>query len=100
MDNYYFFKVPHETVTDEKFKASTPATMMLFIYLCQLTNMYGNSEGWFFRSMRDLEKDTGLHLQTLTEAKKALVKSNYISIKKGKYESKNFRASDWYKINT
>lgn len=97
--HYHFFKVPHETVTEEKYKSLTSGTHDLYITLCRLANLYADTDGWFFRSMRDLAKDSGLNLKTVVNAKKELLKTNYICCRRGQYESNNYRASDCYKIN-
>jgi DNA-binding MarR family transcriptional regulator len=97
--HYHFFKVPHETVSEEKFKKLNASSKALFMTLCRLANLYADTDGWFFRSMRDLANDSGIHLQTVVNAKKELIKSNYVCHKRGKYESTNYRASDCYKIN-
>lgn len=98
-EHHHFFKVPHETVTEEKFLNMKASSKALYMTFCRLANYYANTDGWFFRSMRDLSKDSGLHLQTVVKAKKELIRLNFVCCKPGRYESNNYRASDCYKIN-
>lgn len=65
---------------------------------CKLANTYGNTDDWFFRSIRGLAEDSGLHIQTVMKSKKELINNEYIICKPGKYESQNYRASDSYRV--
>lgn len=95
----HFFKVPHEITSEEKYLLLPASAKALYTTLCKLANLYADTDGWFYRSMRDLARDSGLHLQTVVKAKKALIKCNYICCRRGQYEATNYRASDCYQVN-
>lgn len=48
------FRVPQRMMKDEKFKAYTHSVKVVYFYLAHLAYMYGNNEGWFFHSLRNL----------------------------------------------
>jgi DNA-binding MarR family transcriptional regulator len=98
-NHYHFYKVPHEIVTQLKFKNMRPSTRCIYHTLCRLGNLYGNTDGWFFRSINDLVEDTGLSRKTVIESKKELIKNNFVDHERGQYKSTGCRAPDVYRIN-
>lgn len=93
-----FFKVPHSITSEEKFLKMKSSSKVLYMTFCKLANIYGDTDNWFFRSIRDLSEDSGLHIQTVMKSKRELINNEYILCKPGKYESQNFRGSDNYKV--
>ena len=91
------FFVPHNVLEEAKFISMPLSAQILYIHLCRLQNRLKSDH--FYRDVRTLEKETGLHRNTLTEAKKTLVKNKYIDIERDYYISGGFRSADRFHLN-
>ena len=98
-ENYHFFKVPHSTVSEGEFKKMSLSAQKLFFTICQLANLYAGKDGYFYRSINNLAKDSGLSVRTVMRAKKELLKNAYIDCKAGQQNSNGQRNPNYYKIN-
>jgi CRP-like cAMP-binding protein len=81
--NGNFFRISHEVFKSERFKKLRPSSKVLYMTLCHLRNRYGDKDGIFYRTDRDLAEDSGLSLETVSESKKDLIKSRFLKWKKG-----------------
>jgi hypothetical protein len=79
------FPVPHSVVEDSKFIAYKPSIKVFYFYLAHLVNRYSTDEGWAFRSLRILAKDTGLDIKTIRAARNQLMKDGFIEYHDGQY---------------
>ncbi len=93
------FFVPHSVLEDEKFYNQKPCTQLLYIHLCKLTNRYSDENGWFWRSLKSLSRDTGLNIKTVIRAKKELLENKFIDVEAGYYEHSKKRTYDYYRLN-
>ena len=97
------FFCPHTVLEDENFKELPLSARYLYIYLCKLANRYaekdGENEGWFFRSLSTLAKETNLNKASISKAKQILKKKQFIDIRRGYYEHSKIRTSDWFRLN-
>lgn len=93
--NGNFFRVSHEVVECEDFKALKPASKILYYTLCHLRNRYAEANGVFFRSNDNLADDTGLSKKSIVEAKKELKKYGFISYR----PDRKSRQACLYRIN-
>jgi len=91
------FFVPHNILEEAKFLNMSLSAQMLYIHLCKLKNRMNNQD--FYRHMATLEKDTGMHKNTITKAKKELVKAQYIDVVRDHYTSTGRRSADVYHLN-
>jgi hypothetical protein len=76
-----WFKVHHQVVKSVQFKALTPSTKVLYLYLCQLNNQFNHGKG-FTRGERQLSRYTGLSRNTVATALQSLSDIGAISITK------------------
>lgn len=95
----HYFRVPFEISEEVKFKNMKPTSQILYYVFCRLANNYSDSHGWFYRSINKLVEDTGLDRKTIINAKKELIKNNFIDESITQYENKRGRACNAYKIN-
>ena len=93
-----FLKVSHSVLEDQRFITLTPATRILYIYLCKLQNRFQTSEGTFYRSLRQLSQDTGLDESTIVQAKKELSNRCFIECFKTQSLENKSITSCWYKV--
>jgi hypothetical protein len=91
------FRVPQRMMKDEKFKAYTHSVKVVYFYLAHLAYMYGNNEGWFFHSLRNLAQLIGMDVKTVWAAKNQLVENGFLEYRDGGHNHLNgFRqAGDW-----
>lgn len=94
VENQFF--VPHNILEDAEFKRLKIPTRLLYIYLCKLQNRLGYN---FYRTIKNLIKDTGLKPTSIKNAKKELVEKKYIIVTKDNYPHNGFRAADKFIIN-
>jgi hypothetical protein len=95
--NNYFTKVYDEVIEDAKFIKMKLSSQLLFIYLLKESRKYANKDGWFFKNMDTIVKDTGISHFTITSAKQELLEKGFISIKRTFYPD-GHRKADNYKI--
>ncbi len=84
------FPVSHQVLETDLFKALKPASKMLFITLCRLSNRVADKYGWFYHSFTNLAKESGLHRDSIIQAKKELEGNLFIET----YTSPNFRVRE------
>jgi len=96
--DYYFFRIPHDLHENGEFNKARLSEKWLFVCLCKLANKFENEEGWFFHSMSELEKVSGMSEHTVRKAKKALIQMGLIEVKSGCYKNSNMRCADSYRI--
>lgn len=92
MENYQFIKVPLHL-----FYLMDANTSKVLITLVQMSDFYGK-DGWFYRSMNNLEDATGLSQNVIRAAldalyQEGLVNVDTVGISKGKHPNR-------YKVNT
>lgn len=95
VDNQFF--VPHNVLEEVKFTSMPLSAQILYIHLCRLKNRLKVDP--FYRDVRTLERETGLHRNTLTIAKKKLVENLYIDIERDTYSANGFRSADRFHLN-
>lgn len=78
-----FFRISHKTFESGVFKELKPGTKILYMTLCHLRNRFGNKDGVFFRTDRDLVDDSGLAPATIAASKKELIQAGFLRWKKG-----------------
>ena len=81
--NGNFFRVSHRVFESENFRSLKPGAKVLYMTLCHLRNRFGNRDGIFFRTDRDLMIDSGLAQSTISEAKQELIDADLLRWKKG-----------------
>lgn len=91
------FPVPHNVLEEAKFIALPASTQMLFIRLCKLKNRLQRDE--FFRDVDTLSRESGFNKNTITKAKKELVKAQYIGVERNHYTSSGMRSADVFHLN-
>ncbi len=79
-----FFRISHSTCESEVFLMLRPATKVLYLILCKLRNRYGDKDGIFFRSERELADDSGLSLETVSISKQELIGAGLVRWRKGR----------------
>jgi len=95
VENQFF--VPHNVLEEVKFTEMSLSAQILYIHLCRLKNRLKKEP--FFRDLKTLSRDTGLHINTLKRAKKELVKNLYIDIERDYYTHNGFRSADRFALN-
>lgn len=93
------FLCPHEVFEDIKFQKLQLSVQFLYIWLCKLANRYADQEGWFYRSISQLAKDTQLNRNTVIKAKKILKEKEFIDIKRGYFKHSRKRTYDYFRLN-
>ena len=91
------FFVPHNVLEEEKFLNLSLSAQMLYIHLCRLKNRLKKEP--FFRDLKTLSRETGMHINTLKKAKKELIKGLYIEIERDYYKHSGFRSADRFMLN-
>ena len=91
------FFIPHNVLEEDKFLNMTLSAQILYIHLCRLRNRLNTKR--FYRSIGTLERDTGLHRNTLTKAKKELIKAQYIGVERDHFTASGNRAADVFHLN-
>ena len=85
-----FFKISHKIIELKAWKDLTPTAAKLYTYLCHCRNRHTQRyKDYFFRSDRQIKKDTGFAFDTIIKGRKELNGSfiNYVP-GKGKKRSK------------
>ena len=95
MDNQ--FTIPHNVLEDAKFIDLSLSAKVLYMYLCKIRNRMQTEQ--FYRSIKTLVKDTGLNKNTLSSAKKELLKCEFIGIDRDFFLSSGHRAADRFHLN-
>lgn len=95
---YNQFFVPHNVLEEAKFIGLSLSAQMLYIHLCRIKNRMGGNEK-FYRDIRTLQKETGMHRNTLTKAKKELIKSQFIGVERDCYKASGNRSADVFHLN-
>jgi len=93
-----FFKCSHNVYEDTKFLDLPLSAQMLYTHLCRLANRLSEN-GWFYRSLTNLEKDTGMSRHSICSAKQILSDKKFIDIKRGYFEHSKTRTYDYFRIN-
>lgn len=91
------FFVPHNILEEEKFISMKLSSQMLYMHLCRLKNRLKNKE--FYRDLKTLSRETGMHINTLKKAKKELKKNQYINIKRDYFLHSGHRSADVFSLN-
>jgi len=91
------FFVPHNVLEDEKFINLKLSSQMLYIHLCRLKNRLKTDN--FFRHIKTLAKETKMNVNTVKNAKKELVKLQYIIVKRNHCPISGNRSADIFYIN-
>jgi len=94
--NNQFF-VPHNVLEEEKFLNMSLSAQMLYVHLCRLKNRLKIEP--FFRDIKTLSRETGMHINTVKKAKKELINNLYIDIERDYYTHSGFRSADRFKLN-
>lgn len=101
------FLVPHDVWTDPKFLNQPASAIVLYCTFCQIVNriqlqenLSPNPKGfWFFHSIEQLVKRSGLKRKTVIRAKKILNENYFIDIKKGYYVNGRHKSADYFRLN-
>lgn len=75
----FYIQLSRNLFYDPGFQGLSVAAKWLYVVLCELEHKFGDQTGIFYRTNRDLSKDTGLSLPTLKRAKKELLQAEVIS---------------------
>lgn len=94
---YNQFFVPHNIIEEDRFISMKISSQMLYIHLCRLKNRLKSDE--FYRDLKTLSRETGMHINTLKRAKKELIKKGYIDIKRDYYLHSGHRSADRFNLN-
>lgn len=94
---YNQFFVPHNVLEEEKFISLTLSAQMLYIHLCRLKNRLRKNK--FYRDIRTLARETGMNKDTITKAKRKLIKAQYIGVERDHYTSSGNRSADLFHLN-
>lgn len=89
-----FSKLSNLVMTDYAFLTMSISAKWFYVVLVYLNNKSADYNGYFRRSDRALENDTGLSRPTIQRARVELLAKGYIEIKSGKVS----RVSNEYKI--
>ncbi len=92
------FPLSHEVFEDGKFKSLNLSAIVLYCYLSKHANRFADEEGWFYRSLNDLTKDTGLSIGSVKSAKKELIAGGFIETKSHNYSSLGQKLASNYRI--
>ncbi len=92
------FLVPHNILEESKFISMSLSAQMLYIHLCKIKNRMKDQEK-FYRHISTLEKDTGLHRNTITKAKSELINAQYIEVERDYYTTSGNRSADVFHLN-
>lgn len=93
------FSLPHQVFEDTNFKNLKISSKFLYCYLAKLKNRFGNTDGWFWRDEETISRDTKMHRNTISMAKKELKGAGFISITRGHYIQTGHRGADYFKLN-
>jgi hypothetical protein len=93
------FFVPHAVIEDIKFKKLPDSAKILYIILCHIANRYADENGWFWRSLTQLQEDTGKSRKTIIKAKKLLKKQEFIDTEHTFYTHSKKRTYDSFRLN-
>ena len=94
-ENQFF--VPHNVLEEAKFISMPLSAQILYIHLCRLKNRLRMNK--FFRDVRTLSKETGMNKETISKAKKILIKAQYIGVERDYYTSSGNRSADLFHLN-
>jgi len=93
------FLVPHAVLEDIKYIQLPISAKFLYTIHCKLANRYADKEGWYWRSIPQLVRDSGLNRKTVISANKKLKKEEFIDISATFYEHSKKRTYNSYKLN-
>jgi len=93
------FMTPHSVIKNDTFLNMTPSTQLLYMHLCALANRYSDKNGWFYSSVKQLMDFTKLSNKTICDAKKELIKKEFIDIKCEFKNNSKQRLHDWFRLN-
>ncbi len=79
-----FFRISHKVYESEVFRSLKPGARLLYMAMCHLRNRYGDKDGIFFRSDRELAKDSGLSLETVSISKQELIEKGLLTWRRGR----------------
>ncbi|MFA5049264.1 MAG: helix-turn-helix domain-containing protein [Patescibacteria group bacterium] len=91
------FFIPHNVLEEVKFIEMSLSAQILYVHLCRLKNRMKKEK--FYRDIRTLSKETGLHRNTLTKAKQELSDAKYIGIERDSYRDSGQRSADIFHLN-
>jgi hypothetical protein len=91
------FFVPHNILEESKFISLSISAQMLYIHLCRIKNRMGTDK--FYRDMKTLSRETGLHINTLKKSKKELKEAQYIGVERDHYTASGNRSADVFHLN-
>ena len=76
------FPVSKVIIESQQWKELPPSAKVLHEVLCKLKHDYrgNNKHGWFYRSVRLLEQDTGLNKDTIIKARSILIDNKFIQV--------------------
>lgn len=93
---YDQFFVPHNVLEEDKFISLSLSAQALYVRLCKLKNRLGEK---FYRDVNTLARETGLSRRSVINAKKELVKAQYIGVERDCYASSGNRSADVFHLN-
>jgi len=99
MPHTHFFKCSHDVYEDPKFLSMPLSAQILYTHLCRLANRLSDKEGWFYHGLTGLQKQTEMSKRTIINAKRELVKNQFIDVKRGYYEHTRQRTYDYFRLN-
>lgn len=93
------FFVPHTVTEDIKYLEMPLSAKFLYQILCKLANRHADEKGWFWRSIPQLSKDTGMNKKTVSVAKKKLLINEFIDVQPTFFKHSKKRSYDSYRLN-
>jgi len=87
-----------ELLQTEKYKELPASAKVLFVELYRLQYFGKKNGGWFFREDKEIKRDTGLSLSSITRMKNVLSVQNFIKKKCSNYEGKRIKTTDYLVI--
>ena len=94
VDNQFF--VPHNVLEEDKYIKLSLSSQVLYIRLCKLKNRLGDK---FYRDLDTLSRETGLSRRSVINAKKELIKTQYIGVERDCYTASGNRSADVFHLN-
>lgn len=94
VDNQFF--VPHNVLEEEKYIKLSLSAQALYVRLCKLQNRLGAK---FYRDLNTLARETGLSRRSIINAKKELIKAQYIGVERDFYTASGYRSADIFHLN-
>lgn len=77
-----FFKMFHSILEEPRFQKLSPATQMFYVYFKKVENRWKNSEGSFYRTIKNLKEDTKFSEPTIIKSIHELELRGFVKITK------------------